>query len=103
MEKRRVVFKLSIIYQTPAEKIKRITAIVREIIQRQEEVVFDRGHFASYGEFSLIFEFVYYLSGSDYKKYMDTQELINMAIFEAFEREEISFAYPTQTVYMKQN
>jgi small-conductance mechanosensitive channel len=103
MEKRRVVFKLSVIYQTPLEKLKEIKQIVREIIQNQEDVVFDRGHFATYGDFSLIFEFVYYLNGSDYNKYMDTQEAINLAIFEAFEREEISFAYPTQTVYMNQN
>ncbi|MDA3812353.1 MAG: mechanosensitive ion channel family protein [Spirochaetaceae bacterium] len=103
MEKRRVVFKLSVIYQTPFEKLKEIKQIVREIIQNQGDVVFDRGHFATYGDFSLIFEFVYYLNGSDYNKYMDTQEAINLAIFEAFEREEISFAYPTQTVYMNQN
>lgn len=103
MQKRRVVFKLSIIYQTPAEKLRKITGIVRKIIQNQEEVVFDRGHFASYGDFSLNFEFVYYLRGGDYNKYMDTQESINVAIFEAFEKKEIAFAYPTQTVYMEQN
>ncbi|MDA3937869.1 MAG: mechanosensitive ion channel family protein [Spirochaetia bacterium] len=103
MEKRRVVFKLSVIYQTPFEKLKEITGIVRKIIQDQGDVVFDRGHFATYGDFSLVFEFVYYLTGADYNKYMDTQEAINLAIFEAFDKEGITFAYPTQTVYMNQN
>ena len=103
MSRRRVVFKLSVVYQIPAEKLKKVTHIVREIIQNQEDVTFDRGHFASYGDFSLIFEFAYYLAGPDYNKYMDTQQAINMAIFEAFEKEGIAFAFPTQTVYLGQN
>ena len=102
MSQRRVVFKLSVVYQTSAEKLKKVTSIVREIIQNQADVTFDRGHFASYGDFSLIFEFVYYLAGPDYNKYMDTQQAINMAIFEAFEKEGIAFAFPTQTVYLEQ-
>jgi len=103
MEKRRVVFKLAVQYKTPLRKLKEIKQIVRDIIQSQEDVTFDRGHFAAFGDFSLNFEFVYYLRGADYNKYMDTQEAINLAIFEAFEREEIFFAYPTQTVYVEQN
>jgi small-conductance mechanosensitive channel len=30
---------------------------------------------------------------------MDIQQAINLAIFRRFERDEIDFAYPTQTVY----
>ncbi|MCJ7553791.1 MAG: mechanosensitive ion channel family protein, partial [Ignavibacteriaceae bacterium] len=55
MERRRVVFKLGVIYQTPSRKLKMIPQIVKEIIERQDDTVFDRGHFASYGDFSLNF------------------------------------------------
>jgi len=100
MERRRVVFKLGVVYQTPSRKLKMIPQIVKEIIEKQEDTVFDRGHFASYGDFSLNFEFVYYVSGSDYNKYMDIQQSINLTIFETFEKEEIEFAYPSQTLFV---
>ena len=74
--------------------------MVREIIERQEGATFDRGHFASYGDFSLNFEFVYYIEGSDYNKYMDIQQSINFEVFKSFENEKIEFAYPTQTLYV---
>ena len=52
------------------------------------------------GDFSLNFEFVYYVHSADYTKYMDIQQAINLAIFEAFEKEGIEFAYPTQTLFV---
>ena len=100
MEKRRVVFKLGVIYQTSFEKLKNIPQLVKNIIEAQRDATFDRGHFASYGDFSLDFEFVYYVIGADYNKYMDIQQSINLAIFEAFENKKIEFAYPSQTLFV---
>lgn len=100
MKRRRVVFKLGVIYQTSYEKLKLIPTLVREIIEKQSGASFDRGHFASYGDFSLNFEFVYYIEGSDYNKYMDIQQSINYEIFKSFENEKIEFAYPTQTIFV---
>lgn len=100
MERRRVVFKLGVVYQTSYEKLKTIPQIVKEIIEKQPEATFDRGHFANYGDFSLNFEFVYYILGADYNTYMDTQQNINFEIFKKFEDEKIEFAYPTQTLFV---
>jgi small-conductance mechanosensitive channel len=100
MERRRVVFKLGVIYQTTAEQLESIPKIVREIIESQQDIIFDRGHFATYGDFSLNFEFVYYVTGADYNKYMDIQQSINMKIYRTFEEKGIEFAYPTQTVFV---
>ncbi|MFO7524588.1 MAG: mechanosensitive ion channel family protein [Ignavibacteriaceae bacterium] len=100
MERRRVVFKLGVIYQTPSEKLKKIPSMVKNIIDEQDGADFDRGHFAAYGDFSLNFEFVYYVTGADYNKYMDIQQAINLAIYEAFEQDDIEFAYPTQTLFV---
>jgi len=100
MEKRRVVFKLGVTYQTPSEKLKTIPQLVRSIIEKQQDAIFDRGHFASYGDFSLNFEFVYYVIGADYAKYMDIQQAVNLEIFETFEKEGIEFAYPSQTLFV---
>jgi small-conductance mechanosensitive channel len=100
MERRRVVFKLGVVYQTPSEKLAEISTLVKEIIEKQEDVIFDRGHFSAYGDFSLNFEFVYYVMGSDYVQYMNTQQKINLEIYDEFEKREIEFAYPTQTLFI---
>ena len=100
MEKRRVVFKLGVVYQTPTERLKEISKIIEGIIRGVKDTVFDRAHFLSYGDFSLIFEIVYYVVGGDYNKYMDVQQEINLAINGEFEMRGIEFAYPTQTLFM---
>jgi len=100
MKKRRVVFKLGVTYQTSLDQIKEIPGMIERIIKDTEDTTFDRAHFFSYGDFSLIFEVVYYVNDGDYNKYMDIQQSINFIIREEFDARKIEFAYPTQTLYM---
>lgn len=98
MEQRRVHFKLNVTYDTPQDKLKAIPESVKAIIERQEDTRFDRAHFASFEEYSLCFDIVYYVLSSDYNHYMDIQQKINFAIKELFEQRNIQFAFPTQTI-----
>ncbi len=100
MEERRIVFGLGVTYDTPYEKLRSIPATIQEIVEQQEQARFDRAHFASYGDFSLNFEIVYYVLSADYNVYMDVQQAINLAIFKAFEEAGIEFAFPTRTLYV---
>lgn len=104
MERRRVVFKLGVLYETSYALLKQVPPTIKEIIQGVPDTTFDRCHFFSYGDFSLVIETVYYVLSADYNKYADIQQEINFKIFEAFEKMGIGFAYPTQTLYLnKQN
>lgn len=103
MQLRRVVFKIGVTYDTPLEKLKNIPAIIKNIIISVKDAKLDRVHFANYGDFSLIFEIVYYVLSNDYNKYMDIQQEINLKIKEEFEKSKIEFAYPTQTLFLKQS
>ena len=100
MERRRVLFRLGVTYPTSLKHVKLIPDIIKNIIKGVNDTVLDRVHFFSFGDFSLIFEIVYYVIGADYNKYMDIQQEINFAIKEKFEAEGIEFAYPTQTLYV---
>lgn len=100
MERRRVLFSLGVTYQTSLEKVREIPALVKAIIESQQDVTFDRAHFNAFGNSSLDFEIVYYVFGADYNKYMDIQQAINLKIYEEFDKRSIAFAYPTQTIYM---
>ncbi|MCG2713483.1 MAG: mechanosensitive ion channel family protein [Candidatus Omnitrophica bacterium] len=100
MEKRRVLFRIGVTYQTSLNQLKEIPKIIEQIIKNTKDAAFDRAHFFSYGDFSLIFEVVYFVSSPDYNKYMDIQQEINFAIKEEFEKRGIEFAYPTQTLFV---
>ncbi len=103
MKERRSVFSFCVLYDLSAEKLRAIPNIVKEIVESQEKVRFDRAHFKSFGESSLDFEVAYFVLDQDYKLYMDIQQEINLKLFERFEQEGIGFAYPTRTIYMAEN
>jgi len=101
MAKRRIVFSLGLTYETPTEKLIKVPDIIKEIIESIEIAEIDRVFFKEFGEFSLNFEVVYWLKSSDYKGFVESQPKINLAIMEAFQKEGIEMAYPTQTVFVK--
>lgn len=90
-ETRRIAFTLNVRYQTPAEQLRRIPGIIKEIIEQSENTRFDRAHFARFTEYGLTFEVVYFITVPEYIKYMDAQQEINLKIMEAFKREKITF------------
>ncbi|MEJ2213805.1 MAG: mechanosensitive ion channel family protein [Gammaproteobacteria bacterium] len=100
MYERRVVFNIGVIYQTSRDLLQKIPTIIKHAVEAQKNTRFDRSHFKEYGEFALKFETVYYVLGPDYNTYMDIQEAINLRIHEEFEKEQIEFAYPSQTLFL---
>jgi len=102
MFERRVPFVIGVTYDTPRDKLKRIPEIIRDAVNAQDNTRFDRSHFMKYGDYALQFETVYYVLSPDYNIFMDIQQSINLMIHEAFEREQISFAYPTQKLFVSQ-
>lgn len=100
MKKRRIVFTFGVEYGTSAEKLEKIPKIIKDIISNIKGTEVNRIHFKKFGNFSLDFEVVYYISTGDYIKYMDIQQEINLKIKKAFEKEKIVFAFPTQTIFL---
>lgn len=101
MMERRVLFKLAITYDTGTENLKMIPGMIRSIIEAQNETRFDRAHFASFGEYSLNIEIVYYILSSDYNRFADIQQTINLQIYERFIAQGISFALPSYWISVK--
>jgi len=103
MEQRRVLFTLGVTYQTTPEQLQMIPGIIKSIIEAQEGITFDRAHFATFGDFSLNFEVVYFVQNRDYAVYMEINQNINMQLFKAFAEKGIEFAYPTQTLFLNKD
>ena len=103
MKKRRITFSFGVEYGTPTDKLKKIPKIVDKILSKIDLATLDRAHFKEFGDFSLNYEVVYYLDSSDYNIYMDVQQMINLALVENFEKENIVFAFPTQTIHLQKS
>ncbi|MGD9951779.1 MAG: mechanosensitive ion channel family protein [Burkholderiales bacterium] len=102
MQERRIAFGVGVTHETPLEKLRQIPAWLKAAVESQPQARFDRAHFKEYADFSLNFEIVYYVLSPDFGVYMDTQQAINLAIFEKFAQEGVRFAYPTRTLYIRQ-
>ncbi len=100
MAERRIAFTVGVTYETPKDRLAEIPGIIREAVEAQDKVRFDRSHFQKFGDFSLDFETVYYVLSPDYSTYMDIQQAINLRLFGEFGDRGIEFAYPTQTLHL---
>ena len=103
MKERRVAFEIGVTYETPRDKLERIPQLLKAAIEKQSRTRFDRAHFKAYGQFSLVFETVYYVHTPDYNVYMDIHQAVNLDIHEKFEQEQIEFAYPAQTLFIRRD
>jgi len=101
MEERRITFSFGVTYQTAKENLEAITDIVKNIIESQSDVRFERGHLNGFGASSIDYEFIYWVTKPDYVVYMDVQQRINLAIIDAFAKKKIEMARPTQTVFLQ--
>jgi small-conductance mechanosensitive channel len=88
-------------YQTPPEKLELAVRIVREAIEAQPGVRFDRAHFQAFAESALAIQAAYFIRSADYAEYMDQQQAINYEVLRRFHDEGIVFAYPTRTVFVE--
>lgn len=102
MSERRIVFQFGITYETPHERAKEVPGVMTRIFEAIDGARLDRAHFTAFGDFALLYEVVYYVESSNYKRYLDIQQKINFELMDRFSELGIEFAYPTQTLYVKQ-
>lgn len=103
MLRRRVVFKIGVIYQTTYSQLKEIPALIQSIVNEQKPVTFDRAHFSAFADSSLDFEVVYYVESGDFNLHMDILQSINLGLYEEFEKRGIEIAYPTRTLFINKD
>lgn len=101
MHERRAVFTIGLTYGTTMDQARQVAETLKEIVQAQSGVRFDRAHFKAFGAFSLDFEVVYWMLDPDFNKYMDTQQAINLEIGRRLKAFGVDFAFPTQTLYLE--
>lgn len=100
MQKRQVVVKIGVIYETKNDILEQIPTIIEEALKGIENITFETAFFSGFAPSSLNFEIIYYVDSNEITVYRSAQNQVNFAIKKAFFEHNITFAYPTQTVYL---
>lgn len=97
---------ITITYDSGYEKTQKAVDIIKQILSKYSEVNGNpdkppRVYFDNFGAFSLDILVVYWFSPSDYWIFKEVSEKINFEILKSFDEAGIEFAFPTQTLYLK--
>jgi MscS family membrane protein len=94
---------LGLTYDTSYEKMELAQEKLREIVMKNDSVEDNAViRFDSFGDFSMNILFIYYIKKIDGTfDLTKTKNEINMQILKEFNENNIEFAYPTQTLYLK--
>lgn len=98
---RRALFTVGVTYDTAIEHVEAIPGILREIVEAQTPVRFDRAHLKELGNSALLYEVVYFVLSSDFQTYMGIQQQVNFTLLRRFKELGVEFAFPTQTLVVK--
>jgi MscS family membrane protein len=98
------VANITLMYDTPPEKVERAMEIIKEELDRgNEKFPADfppRVYFNNFNDTSLNILMIYWFAPPDYWEFMKFDQQVNMALLTRFNEEGIEFAFPTQTLYL---
>ena len=99
----RMLTSVGVTYDTSYEKLQKAVQIIKDILGRTEDLMPDYFvFFDEFGESSLNIFIIFWVSKPDYWLFKGTCEKVNFEIKRQFEEEGIEIAFPTRTIYLKQ-
>jgi MscS family membrane protein len=99
----RTVMTIGITYDTPAEKVKRAGEIIQEVFKSHPMTADVWVSFNQFADCSLNFLVIHWWNSTVYKDYLAGMQEMNLALKARFDAAGISFAFPTRTLYVKQD
>ncbi|MGF7147056.1 small-conductance mechanosensitive channel [Sphingomonas zeicaulis] len=99
LDRRRIAIVLGVIYQTPVATLARIPDMMKAIVEAEENCSFFRCVLSAFNASSIDFDFQFDVHHENYAHVLSRKHNVMLAILQAFEKEGIEFAYPTQTSF----
>jgi MscS family membrane protein len=99
----KTVMNIGVTYDTPARKIERATQIIDEIFRPHPKTADLKISFDKFEASSLNILVIHWWNSTDWSEYIANMQKFNLELKRRFDEEEISFAFPSQTVYLKQD
>ena len=99
---------ITITYDSGHTKTKKAVEIIKEVLASVPQINTNpetppRVYFSDFNDCSLNIYMSYWVKPPDYWLYHEVNERINLEIMKRFETENIEFAFPTQTLYVKKD
>ncbi len=94
---------IGLTYDTSTEKIKRAIALLSDIYRAHPLTGDLLVSFNRFADSSLNILVVHFAKTSDVREYLAAMQDLNLKVKEQFDKEGISFAFPSQTLYLKQD
>lgn len=101
IEQRRQKFTLSIPYNTPLAKLKKIPKIIQSICTKNEWLELDRCYLYSFGVSAYEYQVSLKILSADFTIFMTERQNFNFELIKAFEENGIEFACPMQRVVLE--
>jgi MscS family membrane protein len=98
----RTEMNIGLTYGTSVETVKRATAILEEVFRAHPKTGDFIISFNKFNDWALNILVVHVWNDSDMKEHFAGMQELNLQIKSRFEAEKIEFAFPTQTVHLKQ-
>jgi len=98
----KTVMNIGITYDTPVEKVKLALKLIEEVFRGHPKTADVVMSFDKFESSSLNILVVHWWNGTDMKDCLAGLQEMNLSLKERFDAEKIEFAFPTQTVYVKQ-
>ena len=102
-ERIKTVMNIGITYDTPVEKLKQALSIIKEVYGKHPQTSELIMSFNKFDSSALNIMVVHFWKDSDFVASLAGLQEMNLTLKERFDREKISFAFPTQTLYLKQD
>jgi MscS family membrane protein len=99
----KTVINIGITYDTPTAKVKRALQILKEAYKDHPKTFDCLVNFNKFTDSALNIQVVHWWNSTDAREYQDGLEQMHLAVKERFDAEGISFALPSQTLYVKQD
>jgi MscS family membrane protein len=99
----KTVMNIGITYDTPPERVKRALKILEEVFRGHPKTSDLIISFNKFESSSLNIMVVHWWGDTDFKAYLGGIQEMNLKLKERFDAESIEFAFPTQTLYLKQD
>ncbi len=98
----KTVMNIGITYDTPPEKVQRALRILEDVYRGHPMTADVLLSFDKFADCSLNLLVIHWWNSTVYKDYLAGLQAMNLAIKERFDAEKIEFAFPTRTIYVKQ-
>ena len=99
----KTLMNIGVTYDTSMEKLNLAIALLNKIYKTHPKTADLIVSFNKFADCSLNIMVVHWWDSTDYKEYLGGMQELNLKIKERFDAEGISFAFPTRTLYVKQD